>query len=118
MRTSIAQFAAFVLSLPSWIVILAYLLYPISFSDGGLCVFVVVVACSISLTLATSLSLWADDYSGWKIRLLLSWEAFPVLFASILCFVWLAKNWSDISFWVYIELMNCLYKLIFGFGHG
>jgi hypothetical protein len=35
-----------------------------------------------------------------------------------LCFVWLAKDWSDISFWVYIELMNCLYKLIFGFGHG
>ena len=118
MRTSIAQLTAFVLSLPSWILILAYLFYPVSFRDGGLHVFVIVVTCSISLAFATSLSLCAEDYSDWRLRFLLSWEAFPVLFSLVLCFAWLARNWSDISDWVFLVLMSCIYKMIVGFGHG
>jgi hypothetical protein len=117
MRMSVAQLAAFVLSLPSWILALGYFLYPVSFHDGGLPVFAIIIACSICLGMATTLSFCSEDFSGWRIRFLLSWEICPVLFAVILCLAWVVKNWSDISDWVFLALMSCVDKMIFGFGH-
>ena len=117
MRTIIAQFAAFALSLPSWILAFTYLLYPVWFHDGGFLVFAVVIACFICLGMASTLSLCSEDFSGWRIRFLLSWELCPVLFAMILCLVWVIENQSGIGDWIIHALMYWLIKIL-GFSHG
>jgi hypothetical protein len=118
MRPGVAQLAVFALSFPSWILMLVTLLYPASVWDDSLPMFAIVIVCSLPLSFAIASILCSDTLSRWRRCFLLSWESIPVLIGLVWGIIWVVENWTDISDWVFVSLMNCLYKMITGFGPG
>jgi hypothetical protein len=116
MRPSLTQLTAFALSFPSWILMLVILMYPVSVRDGDWPVFAIAIGCSLPLSFAIASTLCLETLSRWRRCFLLAWESIPVLMGLVWSIIWVVENWSDISDWVFVAIMNCLFKMITGFG--
>lgn len=116
MRPRVAQVIAFVLTLPVWVLMVVCILYQNYLSDFGLPFLIMVVVSCIAYLLSVTLSLCLPDFSGRDTKLLLVWEAIPILLCIIFGLWIFVERISDIGDWIFMAVVGCIIRIIFGNG--
>jgi hypothetical protein len=116
MRPSATHFIAFILSLPAWVVIFVCILYRNYLGDFGVPLFIFLGVACTSYFLSVTLSLCLPDFSRRDTKLLLIWEAVPFLACVIWGFMIFVEKIPDIGDWIFMAMMWCINKMLFGNG--
>jgi len=114
MQPRVTQVIAFVLSLPVWVLMVVCILYQNDLSDFGLPFLIMVVVSCIAYLLSVTLSLCLPDFSGRGTKLLLVWEAIPILLCVIFGLWIFVEKIPDVGAWIFMVVMWCIYKMISG----
>ena len=115
-RPSATHLTAFVLSLPLWVVIFVCILYRNYLGDFGMPFIIFLGVACIFYLCSVTLSLCLPDFSGRDTKLLLIWEAIPILLCAILGVLIFVEKIPDIGDWIFMAGMWCINKMLFGNG--